>query len=165
MAHAQVTEFLCSLPQFDEVWMVPVFDHPFEKNLIDFERRVKWCQWTIEALSPKAQVTSIEGELKNRPSYTIKTVEALIQKYPNSQFTVVVGSDCRESLKQWYCYDQLATLVSFYFVPRPGFEKSPFAAISSTELRKNLEKGESLDRWLEYRVEQDILKNNPYAKN
>jgi len=136
VGHREVVEALAKNTQFDEVWIVPTFSHPFDKNLIDFSHRVKMCELNFGSLlGKKIKICSIEGELKKFPSYMIDTVRALQKKYPTVHFTIVVGSDCKKELPQWKNFEELKKEADFFFIPRAGFEKSPFTDVSSTQIR------------------------------
>ena len=34
----------------DEVWVLPVLDHPYDKDLAPFEQRLDWCRRAFEHL-------------------------------------------------------------------------------------------------------------------
>jgi nicotinate-nucleotide adenylyltransferase len=54
------------------------------------------------------------------PSYTIDTVRAYRQRYPKSALFYIIGADHVPLLPKWRAADELATLVEFLVVPRPG---------------------------------------------
>lgn len=160
--HRQVVDTLRGLNQFDEVWVVPTFAHPFDKTLIAFHHRKTMCELTFGLFAPSVKICSIEEELKQVPSYTVDGVDALKKKFPDHQWTVVVGSDCRRQLDQWKDYQRLKNEVAFFFIPRPGFEDSPFMAISSSEIRKLISEGRVYSKYVTPEVARYIEENNLY---
>ena len=59
---------------------------------------------------------------RNAKSYTIDTVEAFQQRYPNAQLTVIIGGDSVLSLPSWYRYNELIDKVNWLVMSRPGYE-------------------------------------------
>ncbi|OGQ08745.1 MAG: hypothetical protein A3G32_06180 [Deltaproteobacteria bacterium RIFCSPLOWO2_12_FULL_40_28] len=167
LGHRQVTEFLAGHPSFDEVWLVPVADHPFSKTLEGFFHRSTMVALNIQGLK-NVFVCEIENTL-SKPSYTIQTVLKLKEQYPHYRFTLAMGSDCKDQLKKWKNIEQLFQEVSFHFIPRAGFENSPFCDISSTQLRDMLfAREEDYTKYLvpsvaSYIEENGLYQELPYA--
>lgn len=160
--HRQVLDYLQGISDFDEVWMLPTYDHPFEKNILSFKQRDDMCRLTAEGLGPRVKVCSIEGDLKNEPSYMIDTIRSLKNKFQNCQFKIVIGSDCKEDLKKWKDAESLQKEADFFFIPRPGFEKSPFMDISSTKIRQLIKEGKPFTKYVVPEVADYIEKNGLY---
>lgn len=160
--HRQVMEYLKGLAQFDEVWILPSFDHPFEKNLIPFSNRKAMCALTVKGLSGDIKVCPIERELNKKPSYTIDIIRALKHKHPGHEFTVVLGSDCKKDLPRWHALDELKKEASFFFIPRAGFENSPFMDISSSRIRGLIKQGKEYTKYLVPEVARYIEEHGLY---
>ena len=163
IGHRQVLEHLVALKKFDEVWVVPSYAHPFEKGLIPFEHREKMCHLLIEGLDSLVKVLPIEEELKKNPSYTIDVVTELKQRFPNAQFHLAIGSDCKNDLPRWHRYEDLKRLVQCYFIPRFGIEPSPFAAISSSEVRMMIKNRKPCEAWVSPKVKKYIEDHKLYV--
>jgi nicotinate-nucleotide adenylyltransferase len=161
-AHRQVLEYVKNLGTFDKIWVLPVYTHPFEKDLATFEDREAMCRLLIQGLEPGVKVCSVEKESKRNPSYTIDTVSDLKLKYPDTSFTLVIGSDCKKDLPRWKDAEKLKQMVDFLFVPRPGFEASSFQDISSSEIRKHLSKGEDISGFVLPKIAEYIRKHQLY---
>lgn len=162
-AHREVCDYLRGLDRFDEVWMVPTFDHPFEKGLASFSHRKKMCELTVAGLGEKVSVCSVEEELKNKPSYMIDTLLALKKRHPDNLFTVVVGSDCKEELPKWKDWESLKKEGDFFYIPRPGFEASPFMDISSTRIRQLVKEKGAYTKYVVQEVEGYIKQYRLYV--
>jgi nicotinate-nucleotide adenylyltransferase len=101
------------------------------------------CQLAINELESetraKVEVNPIEI-LRMGPSYTIDTVEAIKQAYPDDELVLIVGTDAFEKIDQWHRIDELRELVTFEVIERPGFT-SPQARnidaidVSATQVR------------------------------
>ena len=88
------------------------------------ERRAM-CEAAVKDLpadiSSRVEVNPIEI-LRDRPSYTIDTVEAVAQSYPDDSLHLIIGSDAYAKLDQWHRVDDLKNLVTFIIIERPGSE-------------------------------------------
>ena len=71
-------------------------------------------------ISSRVEVNPIEI-LRDGPSYTIDTVEAVAQNFPADTIVLVVGQDAAEKLHQWHRIDELREMVEFLIIGRPGY--------------------------------------------
>ena len=111
------------------------------------------------------------------PSYTVDTVRFLRAADPTCDITVVVGSDVVAGLTTWRDEPALRTLVTLAVVARPGAVEPvvpegwrsvtvPVAArfdLSSTELRRRIERGEPVDGLVPETVIRCIRQRGLYA--
>ena len=72
-------------------------------------------------ISSVVEVNPIEI-LREGPSYTIDTVEAVAQTYPDDSLHLIIGSDAYAKLEQWHRIEDLKKLVTFIIIERPGSE-------------------------------------------
>lgn len=146
IGHFEVLKNLSEKNLFEEIWLLPVFKHPFRKDLWPYEWRLKLAKLLLKDLDQtRIKISEIEKELGKNPSYMFDTVMALKQRHPDFHFTLILGSDCKKDLPRWHRYENLKTEVDFYFMPRKGYEQSPFAEVSSREIRERLQKGQPID--------------------
>jgi nicotinate-nucleotide adenylyltransferase len=116
------------------------------------------CQLAINELPSelrsKVEVNPIEI-LRIGPSYTIDTVEAVAQAYPDDEIVLIVGSDAAAKLDQWHRVDELLQMVSLEVISRPGMSVEgarDIAAIdvSATQVRSHTSEliPESVSRYI-----------------
>jgi len=169
VVHAMIASWLVWTGKASAVWLVPVFQHPFEgkqsKKLASYARRTAWCEWLAQALGPWAQTCSIEAELPP-PSYSWTTLQALAARYPNYEFRLVVGSDVLSQVASWHRWADICREHAPIVVGREGQaapESSTFAFpdVSSTTIRRKLRKKEDVDALLLASVLADIRANFP----
>ncbi len=72
-------------------------------------------------ITSRVEVNPIEI-LREGPSYTIDTVEAVVQTFPDDSYHLIIGSDAYAKLDQWHRVDDLKNLVTFIIIERPGSE-------------------------------------------
>lgn len=60
--------------------------------------------------------------------YTIDTVRALIEAFPDERFIWLMGMDTLPNFHRWKAWQELAGLVPIAVLPRPGYDQSARAA-------------------------------------
>ena len=86
-------------------------------------QRRQMCELAVHDLpadiSSRVEVNPIEI-LREGPSYTIDTVEAVAQSYPDDSLHLIIGSDAYAKLDQWHRIDELKKIVTFIIIERSG---------------------------------------------
>jgi nicotinate-nucleotide adenylyltransferase len=113
---------------------------------------------TSMGLSGKVEVLPLEVN-RDGNSYTLDTVNELSIKYPNTNFTLVLGSDAAKSIGQWHKSVELLQKVKVLVISRPGSQPSDFDEvnikaldISSTKVRKSILERENVSNLLPAKV-------------
>ena len=171
VAHAMVASWLLWTDQVDEVWMVPVYRHAFEgiqqKKLASYEQRVHWCTLLTSDVDERIQVCDIEAQLPV-PSYSIDTLSALRERYPEHQFRLVIGADVLPDLPKWKEWERIEREFSPIIVGRDGYDSLPgmvsFPSVSSSQIRADLKKGNIPKHFLFHSLAAALLENNPYKE-
>lgn len=76
--------------------------------------------------------------LRERPSYTIETLDELSLRYPDDRLCFIAGSDSLQELHLWYEYDKLLSRHCLVFVQRPGAEVDLEELEISTNLKDSI---------------------------
>ncbi len=166
--HLAVIKHLLTTGHFNELWLVPTYKHPFGKTLTKFSTRISMLKCLLRPLRRLRpfhphKISQIEKAIPQRPTYAWHVIRALKKRHPNFRFTLIVGSDVKKELRKWYRINALKKLVSFYFIPRKGYEKSPFPRVSSSDIRERVRNGKSIRGLTTRDVEDFILKNHLYV--
>ncbi|PIY80668.1 MAG: nicotinate (nicotinamide) nucleotide adenylyltransferase [Candidatus Pacebacteria bacterium CG_4_10_14_0_8_um_filter_42_14] len=169
--HHLVATTILKEHKVDEVWFLPAREHPFLKPLSSGKDRVAMLELI---LSPGLKIETFELETDGI-SYTYKTLVALQEKYPDHNFSFVIGSDNLKSFDKWDEYEELVREFPFFVYPRPGFPMEPLfpnmtalsdetmVTASSTEVRERLARGESISELVEPVVEDYIRRQALYV--
>ena len=118
VAHQLACLYALATQDIDQVWMVPCFQHAFDKRSAPFGHRVALCRLAAAAI-PRVQVCTIEEELGG-PSYTLVTVRALQARHPEHDFQIMIGADLLKERERWHGWDELSRLVPFLVLGRAG---------------------------------------------
>lgn len=141
IAHVLAAVYALKVGGFEQVLVVPVYEHAFRKPLNSFEHRVHLCELAFGGISG-VEVSTIERQLAT-PSLTLRTLEALALAHPDWSMRLLFGSDVLGETAKWHAFDRVAALAPPYVVARPGYEHPDVQAallpdISSTRVRDAL---------------------------
>ncbi len=139
VGHVLAAQYVLSVGLADVVMVVPVFEHAFQKGLTPFQDRIALVEAAFFRV-PGTVVSDLESRLP-RPSFTLRTVRALVEKHPQDELRLLVGSDVAREMPHWYRAEELLGLASPLVLGRVGEleGRSPPAVlpgISSTQVRK-----------------------------
>ena len=119
--------------------------------------------------APKSEVLVDDIELTMpEPHYTIRTLDALRQREPENSFTFVMGADSLADIRRWKDYTRILSEFGVAVFPRKGHDlttiktdllkenpvykiqiiNAPLVAVSSTQIREGLAKGEDISHLL-----------------
>ncbi len=164
IGHGIAVYYLLESSPLEEIWLIPTHRHAFDKQLVGFDARVEMCSLLAKPFGGRVRVCTIEGE-RDEVSYTIDTVRELSRRYPDHHFEWIVGSDILRETAQWKEFDTLTALIPFRILSRPGFEGGSgvdMPAISSSEIRRRLARGDSLEGLVPTRVLEYIQHKGLY---
>lgn len=174
--HLIIANSILQHTNLQEIWFVVSPQNPFKKStgLLPVHDRLHLVNLATED-NPKFRVSDIELNLP-KPSYTIDTLTHLKQKFPQHTFSLLIGGDNLENLDKWKNADILMRDYTFYVYnrtannnPFPNFKNIHFLSfplldVSSTYLRNELKKGNTIQYFVPEKVWSYIDKYNLYKK-
>lgn len=158
----------------EAVWFVVSPQNPFKQNhsLLNEYHRLHLVKIAIEG---EANMTAVDIEFKlPRPSYTIETLTYLDEKYPEHEFSIIMGSDSLENIQKWkngdlilkrytICvYERLHCQIKEIPAAKINTLKAPIIEISSSLIRKMLGEGKSIRYMVPDTVMEEIEKSGYY---
>jgi nicotinate-nucleotide adenylyltransferase len=167
VAHLMAAYWTLATQDVREVWLLPSFRHPFGKELAPFEDRVRMCELAARGVRGVAVCTA-ERELAEDPlvGKTARTLEHLAAKHPDLDFLLVVGADILPDTPKWWRWDRVTELARVVVVGREGFPPVPGApilpAISSTEIRARIARGEDVSGLVPRQVREYVAERGLY---
>ncbi len=159
IAHCVVANVVRDQFGLDEVWWIPNAQPPHKpkSELAPAHHRLAMTRVITED-DPGFHVSDIEIR-RDGISYTVDTVRALQEEYPNTRFALIIGSDSLDSFASWHRPDEIAARVPIIVYKRPGpiesvaaprfannvrFVSAPVMEISGTEVRLRRHAGRSI---------------------
>ena len=146
VAHQMAALYVLETQPVDQVWIVPTYVHPFQKQLASFEDRATMCKLMAAPLGDCVIVSKIEEELAQRPGFrssrTLDLVHYLVEQ--GLEVRLVVGSDIMAETAKWYRWSDLVNKAPLIILAREGFDVPPgsmltgvpMPAISSSQIRR-----------------------------
>ena len=174
IGHLIIGNHVVNHANMQQVWFVVSPQNPLKPSgvLLNEYHRLHLVQLAIEG---NLQFKAVDFEFKlPRPSYTIDTLTYLTEKYPQHQFSIIMGSDSFQNLPRWKSFDRLVKHYSFIIYERPGFKvendygaklqilKAPLLEISATDIRHAIKEGKSVRYLLPEKVQEEIERTGYY---
>lgn len=174
--HLIIANHILNETDLDKVWFIVSPQNPFKVNatLLNEYNRLHLISLATED-DLRIRVSDIEFTLP-KPSYTSITLVHLQEKYPQHQFSIIMGSDSFQNLHKWKNYESIIKSHHIYVYPRPGFETknhigarlsivtAPLLEISATQIRQLIKEGRSIRYMVPDKVREEIEKGNYYKK-
>ncbi|HEY0897708.1 MAG TPA: nicotinate (nicotinamide) nucleotide adenylyltransferase [Sphingobacteriaceae bacterium] len=175
VGHLIIANYMANHTDLDQVWLIVSPHNPLKKkgDLINMYDRLEMAKLATEN-AQNIRVSDVEFSLP-QPSYTIDTLTHLREKYPEHQFTLIMGFDNLASLRKWKNYELLLRDYKIAIYPRPGHEdqelashpsvtitQTPQMEISSTFIRRSIKAGKNVQYFVLDNVLDFIDSKNLY---
>lgn len=156
--HAMIANYASQWAGLDRVWLMPSRVNPWKTGAPPAPDavRLEMCRLVADEC-PKVEASDFEFGLP-LPSYTYYTLRRLKEKYPEHEFSLIIGSDNWVNFNKWKNWVEILAGFRIIVYPRPGYEvdkaslpesvtlleDAPLALISSTFLRNAFKDGMDL---------------------
>ena len=177
--HAIIAHHIISSGLVDQLWMMVSPVNPLkagnERHVTDADRlrMVEMVTRTLDGV----ETSAFEFNMP-RPSYTIDTLNALQEKFPDKEFYMVIGADNWAVFDRWRNSEEILSKYHILIYPRLGYDvvipdewqdrvtmvDAPIIELSSTQIRERLAKGLSARYYVPDEVLNYIERNNLYHK-
>lgn len=175
LGHLLVAQAAREELNLDRIFFIPVAQSPFKPDAkpTPAAERLKMLRL---ALAGNSHTEVDDQEIKRGGvSYTIDTVRDYVRRFPNAKLFYLIGADHVAQLPKWREADELATLVEFLIIPRPGESKTqtpaPFRGeflsgfplgVSSSQIRARVKAGLPVENLVPAAVAEAIRNNRLY---
>jgi nicotinate (nicotinamide) nucleotide adenylyltransferase len=175
IGHLALANYILEFEDLDEVWFIMTPHSPLKQRdtLLDDDMRLEMVRLAIDGY-PKFKLCTIEFELP-RPSYTINTLTALKERYPERDFTLLIGADNWLIFHKWYQCEKIKKEYKILIYPRRGHviyidpeypnikeSNAPIMEVSSTFIRDSISRGKDVRFFLPEKVYDYIKEKNLY---
>ena len=122
--HLKVAEVAYKELKADEVIFV-LSKNPQYKEVSDTKNRLNMLNLAIEG-KENFSISEYELECEGQYTYSINTVKHFLKVYPKENYELffLIGFDEVNFLNKWHEIDELARLIQFVAVARPGYPKN-----------------------------------------
>ena len=157
--HAIIAQHVITSGIVDQLWLMVSPVNPLKADKVrqvsdaDRLRMVEMVSRPMEGVETSAFEFSMP-----KPSYTIDTLNALQEKFPDDEFYLITGGDNWQIFNKWRNSEEILAKYHLLIYPRLGYEvnipaelqdrvkliDAPVIELSSTEIRERLANGESV---------------------
>ena len=179
IGHLAIANHMAEFSDLEQIWLVvtPHNPHKNKSTLLDDYHRLEMVRLATEDY-PKLKPSDIEFRLP-QPNFTVNTLAHLYEKYPQHEFSLIMGEDNLNSLHKWKNYETIMQNHNIYVYPRinsePGNTKliesagvhnvnAPIMEISSTFIRNSIKSGKNIKPLLPEKVWQYLDHNLFYTR-
>lgn len=161
----------------DEVWFVVSPQNPLKARatLLADHHRMQMVRRAIDD-NYRLRACDVEFHLPI-PSYTCVTLAELSERYPDHQFSLIMGGDNLANFHRWRNYQYILDNYHILVYPRPGYDGGRFADhphvkmvdvpmmdISSSYIREQIAQGHSVQYLLSDPVFKYLTEMHFYEK-
>ncbi|NPA68200.1 MAG: nicotinate-nucleotide adenylyltransferase [Chlorobi bacterium] len=175
--HLIMANYILEYSDLEQIFFVVSPQNPFKKkaNLLEDYHRLALVK---EAIGDFGGFKACDIEFKMpKPSYTIDTLTYLREKYPEKEFSLIMGSDNLQHFHKWKNYMQIADNYRIIVYPRPGSENvengeiknieiisAPLLEISATFIRKAVKEQKDVRFYMPERAWKYLKEMHFYEK-
>lgn len=175
VGHLLVARAACEEFKLDRLFFIPAAQSPLKPERVPAPAELRLRMLRL-ALAGETKCEVDDQEIRRGgPSYTIDTVRTYRERHPTAALFYIIGADHVPLLPKWRSADELAALVEFLVVPRPGdppvSAKPPFRvqnlvgtpfAVSSSQIRARVKAGQSIQHLVPPAVGEAIRNSGLY---
>lgn len=145
----------------DEIWICPVFTHPFGKNFIDYEYRLEMIKIMFADAGKQIKICEVDKEYVEKTgkmAYSYDLLSYLAKHYPENEFKLVIGEDNYqpEVWKKFYNHEKIDSEFGVVLAKDDGMH--------STDIRHMLENHENIADFVGEKVANYINQHHLYEK-
>lgn len=159
IGHLIMANHIAEFGPVDEVWFVITPLSPFKKkeSLLENHHRYELVYRATEQF-PNLKPSKIEFDMPE-PNYTSKTLEKLLEVFPDYEFHLIIGEDNMVNFKKWKNYNyilehhniivcprihQKQIPEEFKSHPKISYVKTHIIQISASFIRKAIKNGKNI---------------------
>lgn len=175
IGHLIIANHILNETEVEKIWFIVSPQNPFKQqnSLLNEFDRLHLVRLAVQD-DNRMKCSDIEFHLP-KPSYTSNTLTFLSEKYPEHQFSIIMGSDSHQNLDKWKNFESIISNYSIYVYKREGFEikqkfatephvlNAPIIQISASQIRENIKEGKSI-RYLVPEIVREEIETRKFYK-
>lgn len=168
VGHLIIANHILNETAIRKIWFIVSPQNPLKesKSLLNEYDRLHLVRLAVQD-DTRIKCSDIEFNLP-KPSYTSNTLTFLSEKYPDHNFSIIMGSDSYQNLDKWKNFE---TIVDNYeilvykrkdhdikriLIKEPVVLDAPLIEISASQIRNNIKEGKSIRYLVPENVREEI---------
>ena len=170
IGHKAIMDALVQKAGFDRAYLIVSPKNPLKEGISPDSAQDRYDA-AVRAVKANGMTDVLVDDIElsmPSPQYTVTTLDALRQREPQNNFTLVIGSDQLADIRRWKDYRRILLEFGLAVYPREGFDTAalredlleeesayrirlvdaPQVNISSTLIREGLAAGRDMSRWM-----------------
>ena len=175
IGHLIIANHVLNETSINKIWFIVSPQNPFKesKTLLNEFDRLHLVRLATQD-DNRIKCSDIEFNLP-KPSYTSNTLAFLSEKYPEHQFSIIMGSDSYQNLGKWKNYEAIINNYPVYVYKREGHEikktfdkeavilNAPIIQISASQIREHIKLAKSI-RYLVPEIVREEIESRKFYK-
>ncbi len=175
IGHLIIVNHVLNETSINKIWFIVSPQNPFKesKTLLNEFDRLHMVRLATQD-DNRIKCSDIEFNLP-KPSYTSNTLTFLSEKYPEHQFSLIMGSDSSQNLDKWKNYETIINNYPVYVYKREGYEikktfdkeavilNAPIIQISASQIREYIRSAKSI-RYLVPEIVREEIESRRFYK-
>jgi len=175
IGHLIIANHVLNETPINKIWFIVTPQNPFKerKALLNEFDRLHLVRLATQD-DNRIKCSDIEFSLP-KPSYTANTLTFLSEKYPQHQFSLIMGSDSYQNLDKWKNYETIINNYPVYVYKREGHEikktfdkeavilNAPIIQISASQIREHIRLAKSI-RYLVPEIVREEIESRKFYK-
>jgi nicotinate-nucleotide adenylyltransferase len=118
IGHLVIANYMVEHTELEQVWMVVSPHNPLKdkSSLLADYHRLALVKVAIDD-NEKLRASDVEFSL-SKPSYTVSTLAHLKEKYPNHEFSLIMGEDNLRTFHKWFNHEIILQRHKIFVYPR-----------------------------------------------
>jgi len=125
VGHLIIANHMADYTELEQVWLVvsPQNPHKTKQSMLDDYHRLALTRVAVEN-NRSLRASNIEFDLP-RPSYTVNTLAQIQEKYPEHDFSLIMGEDNLRTFHKWKNHEEILANHDIYVYPRLVVQGEP----------------------------------------
>jgi len=125
IGHIETAKFVLKhIPDIDQVWVTPSYQHIFNKEMISAKHRLAICKLALSGLE---NIVLFPYEIEKKIQCCTLEFAKMLEtdkRFKNYYFYFVIGMDNANEIFKWERWQELVKTVRFIIINRPGIERN-----------------------------------------
>ena len=176
IGHAMIANYIIQNTYLDQLWIMVSPQNPLKSDKrCEYDNHRLIMADLVARRLEQVSVSAFEFTMP-RPSYTIDTLNELKKRFPDKEFTLIIGADNWVVFNKWKGHDEIIEKFRILIYPRKGYDviipnsiidkvkviDAPMVEVSSTDIRNGIKNLKNMSFYMPDDVYRYIIEKKLY---